>query len=140
MSAIRAFGAFLPAQVVTNEQLAGRLHCTPNWIREVSGIQERRYAQPEESIVTMAVTAAQQCLERAGRSASDIGMLIVSSGSADRRFPGPASVIAHQLNATGSPAIDLPIASAGGLFAMALAARLAESHGNILVFAAEKMS
>lgn len=140
MSVIRAFGAYVPAQVVTNEQLAGRLHCTPGWIREVSGIEERRYAEPEESVATMAVAAAQQCLQRAGRSASDISMLIVSSGSADRRFPGPASVIAHQLKATGSPTIDLPIASAGGLFAMALAARVAQSLGNVLVIAAEKMS
>jgi 3-oxoacyl-[acyl-carrier-protein] synthase-3 len=67
-------------------------------------------------------------------------MLIVSSGSTDRRFPGPASVITHRLNAAGTPAIDLPIASAGGLFAMALAAPLAQSCGNVLVIAAEKMS
>src|ERR1700680_5346999 len=99
MSVIRAFGAYLPAQVVTNEQLADRLHGAPGWIREVSGIEERRYAQPEESIATMAVAAGQQCLKRAGRGTSDIGMLIVASGSADRRFPGPASVIAHRLNA-----------------------------------------
>jgi 3-oxoacyl-[acyl-carrier-protein] synthase-3 len=140
MSVIQAFGAYLPAQVVTNEQLAGQLNCTPEWIREVSGIEERRYAEPEESIAAMGVAAAQQCLKRADSSASDIGMLIVSSGSTDRRFPGPASVIAHGLNATAAPAIDLPIASAGGLFAMALAARLTQSYGNILVIAAEKMS
>ena len=140
MAVIRAFGAYLPVQVVTNEQLAGRLNCTPDWIREVSGIEERRYATPEESVATMAVAAARQCLERAGSSVSDIGMLIVSSGSSDRRFPGPASVIAHQLNATGVPAIDLPVASAGGLFAMALAARLVQTSGNVLVIGSEKMS
>lgn len=140
MAVIGAFGAYLPERVVTNQELADRLSCTPDWIREVSGIEERRYAEPAESVVAMGVAAAQRCLERAGRSVADLGMLIVASGSADRRFPGPASAIAHQLGSVGTPAIDLPIASAGGLFGMVLAARLAESFGNVLVVAAEKMS
>jgi len=88
----------------------------------------------------MAVAAAKQCLDRAGISAADIGLLIVSSGSAERRFPGPASTVAHQLGAPNIPALDLPMASAGGLFGMALAQSLAQVYGNILVVAAEKMS
>jgi 3-oxoacyl-[acyl-carrier-protein] synthase-3 len=140
MSGIRAFGAYLPGQVVTNAELAPRLECTPEWIRAVSGIEERRYAAADESVTSMAVAAARQCLELAGVTVDQVGLFLVSSGSADRRFPGPASAIAQQLGATGTPAIDLPIASAGGLFGMALAAQLAESYGRILVIAAEKMS
>ena len=67
-------------------------------------------------------------------------MILVSSGSSERRFPGPASTIAHALGIDGVPAIDLPIASAGSLFGMALAASLSAIHGNILVIASEKMS
>jgi 3-oxoacyl-[acyl-carrier-protein] synthase-3 len=88
----------------------------------------------------MAVAAATQCLERAGMTVSDIGMFIVSSGSSERRFPGPASIVANRLGATSAPALDVPMASAGGLFGMALAAQLAAAYGNILVVAAEKMS
>ena len=55
-------------------------------------------------------------------------------------FPGPASTIAHALNIDGIPAIDLPIASAGSLFGMTLAAQLSGIHGDILVIASEKMS
>ena len=106
----------------------------------MSGIEERRYAAPEETVAGMAVAAAQQCLERAGMSAADIGFLIVSSGSAERRFPGPAPTVAHQLGLSNIPAIDLPMASAGGLFGMVLAQSLAQVHGNVLVVAAEKMS
>ena len=72
--------------------------------------------------------------------ASDLGMILVSSGSSERRFPGPATTIAHTLGIDSVPAIDLPIASAGSLFGMALAAALSATHGNILVIASEKMS
>ncbi len=106
----------------------------------MSGIEERRYAGPDETVAGMAVAAAQQCLERAGMSAADVGLVIVSSGSFERRFPGPAATVAHQLGVAQTPALDLPIASAGSLFGMALGATLAEKHGNVLLVAAEKMS
>ncbi len=140
MAAILGFGHYLPARIVTNAELAARLSCEPGWIFDVSGIEERRYAAPEEFVVSMGVAAAIDCLDRAGTKANEIGMLLVSSGSAERRFPGPASAIAHQLGIDGVPAIDLPIASAGGLFAMALAATLSAVHGTVLVVASEKMS
>jgi 3-oxoacyl-[acyl-carrier-protein] synthase-3 len=138
--AIRGFGAYLPSRIVTNVELAAHLDCDAGWILDVSGIEERRYAAAEESVASMGLAAAGQCLERAGVNARDLGMILVSSGSAERRFPGPASSIAHALEIDGVPAIDLPIASAGSLFGMALAAGLAAIHGNILVVASEKMS
>lgn len=140
MAAILGFGAYLPSRIVTNAELAARLNCEPAWILDVSGIEERRYAAADESVANMAVSAARSCLQTAGVPVSGIGMILVSSGSSERRFPGPASTIAHDLGLDGVPAIDLPIASAGGLFGMALAAPLASSHGNVLVIASEKMS
>ena len=140
MAVLKAFGAYLPARIVTNQELGSRVNRTPDWILDVSGIEERRYAAENESVADMAVDAATQCLERAGMTVSDIGMFIVSSGSSERRFPGPASIVANRLGATSAPALDVPMASAGGLFGMALAAQLAAAYGNILVVAAEKMS
>jgi 3-oxoacyl-[acyl-carrier-protein] synthase-3 len=140
VAAIQGFGAYLPVRVVTNAELAARLECEPGWILDVSGIEERRYAAPDETVASMGLTAAQDCLERAGTKATDLGMILVSSGSSERRFPGPASAMAHSLSIDGVPVIDLPIASAGGLVAMALAAPLSAIHGKILVIASEKMS
>jgi len=140
VAVIKAFGAYLPEKVVANDELAARLNCTSAWILEVSGIEERRYAGSDESVADMAVAAARQCLGRAGIGVADVGMFVVASGSAERRFPGPAASIAQRLGATGAPAIDLPMASAGGLFGMALANSLAPAYGNILVIASEKMS
>ena len=140
MAVLKAFGAYLPARIVPNQELGSKLNRTPDWILDVSGIEERRYAAEDESVADMAVAAATQCLERAGTAAGDIGMFIVSSGSAERRFPGPASADARRLGAIDAPALDVPMASAGGLFGIALAAQMAEVYGNILVVAAEKMS
>jgi 3-oxoacyl-[acyl-carrier-protein] synthase-3 len=140
VAAILGFGAYLPSRVVTNAELAARLDCEAGWILDVSGIEERRYSDPQESVTSMGVAAAGQCLDRGGVKASEVGMILVSSGSSERRFPGPASAIAHALNMDGVPAIDLPVASAGSLFGMSLAASLSVTHGNVLVVASEKMS
>ena len=140
MTSIAAFGSWLPARVVTNSELAAQLDCTPEWILDMSGIEERRYASPEEDVVGMAVGAARDCLERAQCAASDVRLLIVSSGSWGQRFPGPAAAVAAQLGLGETPAIDIPVASAGSLFGLVLASQLAASAGPVLVVAAEKMS
>lgn len=139
MSAYLAgLGHYLPERVVTNSELAARLGKTPEWIENASGIRERRYASAGETVVSMGVLAARACLDRAG--VRDISLLIAASGSGARGFPGPAAAIARGLGLETTPALDVPIASAGSVFALALAMRLAEAHGNILVVASEKMS
>lgn len=140
MAFLKAFGAWLPERVVTNEEAGAWVGSAPEWIRNVSGIEERRFASNETSVAEMAAFAGADCLERAGVDASSLGMVIVSSGSGARQFPGPASETARRLGATGVPAVDLPLASAGTLFAMSMASRLAETVGRILVIGAEKMS
>jgi 3-oxoacyl-[acyl-carrier-protein] synthase III len=135
VAGIVGFGAYLPPRIVTNAELATRLQCEEEWIFQASGIRERRYA--EESVTDMALAAAKDCLQN---HPAEIGMVIVASGSSERRFPGPAASVASALGLGAVPAIDLPMASAGGLFAMSLASRLADVYGNILVVAAEKMS
>jgi 3-oxoacyl-[acyl-carrier-protein] synthase-3 len=137
MSSLAAFGRYLPDRVLGNQDLAAMLGCEARWILEVSGIEERRIALPEETVADMAVAAARNCLVG---FESPVGMVIVSSASAEVRFPGPAAEIAQRLGLAGVPAIDLPVASAGSLFGMALADRLAAVYGNILLIASEKMS
>ena len=138
-SYIHAFGAYVPNRVVTNAELASQLGCAPDWIENVSGISERRWAG-EETVADLATAAARDCLQKAGIEASQLGLIIVSSGSAERRFPGPASTVAASLGLNTTPVIDLPIASAGSIFGLSLASRLAASYGDVLVIAAEKMS
>ena len=139
ISYIHAFGAHLPDRVVPNSELAAQLGCTADWIESVSGIRERRWAG-DETVSDLAISAARDCLQKAQVEASRVGLIIVSSGSSERRFPGPASTVAAALGLSGTPAIDLPIASAGSIFGLSLASQLAGSYGDVLVIAAEKMS
>jgi 3-oxoacyl-[acyl-carrier-protein] synthase-3 len=140
MAFLRAFGSYLPSRVVSNAELAAVLGCDPDWILSASGISERRYAAENETVVDLAYQAATDCLTRSGVDAGDVGLLIVSSGSAERRFPGPAAETAARLGLNATPAIDLPMASAGSIFGLALASQLSPVHGQVLVIAAEKMS
>lgn len=140
MSYITSFGAALPDRVVTNEEMGPLVGKTPEWIKNVSGISERRWTSNGTTLIDLAVSAAQDCLSRASVSVSDVGMLLMSSASWGRQFPGPASQVAQRLGLEERPAIDIPVASAGSLFALSLAADLAPSRGPLLVVASEMMS
>lgn len=141
MASILAFGKYLPNRVLTNAELAGMVSCEAAWIEQATGIAERRMAAPEEDVVALGVHAGKDCLAASGIEVSAIAMLLVSSGSTTRSFPGPAADIAKLLNLpAATPAIDLPMASAGSLFGLALASRLAASTGPILLIASEKMT
>jgi len=140
MAHIKAFGAYLPERVVTNAEMAALAGCEAEWIASVSGIEERRFAALAETVADMGARAAEDCLNRAGVAASSMGAIIVASGSSERRFPGPAALVAHKLGLDGVPALDMPMASAGSLFALAMASSLSASCGDVLVIGAEKMS
>ena len=97
MAFLRAFGSWLPSRRMANEELAPLLEVTPEWILEVSGIAKRRYAEESDTVAGMGLLSARDCLEKAGVTASDLGMILVASGSSDRFCPGPASQIAAGL-------------------------------------------
>lgn len=140
MPYLRALGCYLPSRVVGNAELGALVGADPAWILQATGIEERRFAAPEESVATLGTLAAKDCLESAGIGASEVGLILVSSGSSNRRFPGPATAIGSALGIAGTAAIDLPLASAGSLFGVALAAGLCRDYGNVLVIGTEIMS
>jgi 3-oxoacyl-[acyl-carrier-protein] synthase III len=140
MSYLLAFGHHLPPQIVSNADLEARTGRLAASIEKTSGILERRYAAADVSVADLGLTAANDCLKNAGLTAQDIGLILFSSGSAERAFPGPASVLAQKLGLTTTPAIDIPIASAGSLIGIAFAADLTPRYGNVLVVASEIMS
>ena len=140
MSYLRAFGHHLPPTPVTNADLEQRTGRNAASIEKTSGILERRYAADGVSVADLGLAAATACLKNANLAPQDIGLILLSSGSAERAFPGPASVLAQKLGLTATPAIDIPVASAGSLIAIAFAADLAPRYGNVLVVASEIMS
>ena len=140
MSYLRGFGACLPQRIVDNAEIAALTGVTPDWILQASGIEERRFAGQGDTVASLGAGAARDCLAACGAEAGDVGLLLVASGSAERCFPGPAGTVGVALGIGGVPAIDLPMASAGALFGLALAAQLAPNYGNVLVVGSEIMS
>jgi len=140
MSFIREYGSWLPERVVTSEEAGAWVGADAEWVRTVSGIEERRFAKDEESVSDMAARAGEDCLQRAGLPASSLGLVIVASSTGDKSFPGPAAETALKLGIPGRPALDITMASAGSLFGLGLAKRLTNPMGPILVIGAEKMS
>jgi 3-oxoacyl-[acyl-carrier-protein] synthase III len=140
MSYLRAFGCYLPSRVVTNAELAPMVEVDEAWLLQMTGIAERRFAAPHQTVAELGLFAAKDCLERAGMAAQQIGFILVASGSSERRFPGPASSIGAALGIPGTPAIDVPMASAGSLAGISMASQMAGAYGNVLVVGAEIMS
>ena len=140
MSHLLSFGQYIPEKIITNADLEQRTGRDASTIEKTSGILERRYAAENQTVADLALAAANACLGNANLTANDIGLILVSSGSPERTFPGPASQLAAKLGLTTTPALDIPVASAGSLIALALANDLAPRYGNVLVVASEIMS
>jgi 3-oxoacyl-[acyl-carrier-protein] synthase-3 len=118
---ILAVGAYRPERVVTNAEVCERIDSTDEWIRERSGIIERRYAAPDESVIDMAVTATRIAVERAGISPEDLGMVLVATVTHPFQTPSAAAEVAFQLGATRAAAMDISAACAGFCYGLALA-------------------
>ena len=140
MAFLRGFGSFVPERVVGNEELAAKCGVEPEWIASASGIHERRYAAHGQTVAALGLEAARDCLKRCEVAVPELGMILVASGSAERFCPGPAATLAAELGCAGILALDVPVASAGSLIALAVAAQFAEKVGKVLVVGAEVMS
>jgi 3-oxoacyl-[acyl-carrier-protein] synthase-3 len=140
MAHIRGFGHHLPDRVVTNVALAAEFGVDPEWIRSVCGIEERRYAAPGEGVDDLAHRAALACLEACGAKPSDLGGIIVGTGTPSRQFPGVSAEVQRRLGVTGIPAFDIHLASAGSIFALAAAVDFCPRYGPVLAIGAEHMT
>jgi 3-oxoacyl-[acyl-carrier-protein] synthase III len=139
---ILAFGGYQPDTVVTNDDLAKRVDTNDEWIRSRVGIESRRIAGPDESVIDMATAAGGKALAASGLSPDDIDLVIVATCSAILPMPSVAAVTAYRLGIVAPGAYDLNAACAGFCYALGTAsdAVRAGSARNVLVIGAEKMS
>src|SRR4051812_311049 len=97
MAFLRGFGHCLPGRVVDNVEIGALTGADPAWILQASGIEQRRFAGDGETVASLGAGAAQDCLSNCGAVAKDIGLILMSSGSTEQRFPGPASEVGTTL-------------------------------------------
>ncbi len=119
-AAIVSLGRGIPRHILHNRQLEELLDTTHLWIKERTGIAERRVAGPDEDNLSLSLEACRQALRRAGMKGGDIGLIVVASATPDRLVPAMACTIQGELGARG-PALDLNAGCSGFLYALAVA-------------------
>lgn len=139
---IVATGRYLPERVVTNAELERMVDTSDEWIRERTGIRERRIAPPEMGCAEMGAEAARIAMCRAQVQPGEIDLIVVATATPDRLLPATACDLQALLGATNAAAFDISAACSGFIYALAVAeGYLAAGRGEIaLVVATEKMS
>lgn len=131
------WGAYLPEQVVTNQDFEGRLDTSDAWIVERTGIRERRMGGVTSA---MAIEAGRRAMESAGVTGAEIDLLIIATSTPDRAIPATSSFVHSRLGLRGG-AFDLNAACAGFAYALVAAdGMLRMGHRCALIIGADNLS
>ena len=135
-------GSCLPANVVTNDDLAKRVETSDAWIRERTGIIQRHIAVESEKTSDLALGAARAALIDAGIDAGELDMIICATTTPDESFPATATIVQSRLGMTRGAAFDVQAVCSGFIYGMALADSLIRTGAarTILLIGAETMS
>jgi 3-oxoacyl-[acyl-carrier-protein] synthase-3 len=139
---ILGIGAARGDLVVANDELVEAIDSSDEWIRQRTGIIERRRASKGINAIDLAETASREAIEKAGIQASQLGAVLVSTISNVAVTPSMATLLTERLGASPAPAYDISAACAGYTYAIAQADALIRSGAAeyVLVVGAEKLS
>lgn len=118
---VLAVGGYLPARIVTNDELAGLVDTSDVWIRERTGITRRHIAAAGEMTSDLAVKAAGRALAEAGVAASEIDLIVVATSTPDHTFPATATAVQRKLGVGRCIAFDIQAVCSGFVYALAQA-------------------
>ncbi|MBO9540433.1 ketoacyl-ACP synthase III [bacterium] len=116
-------GYYVPERIMTNAEFESFLDTNDAWIRERTGIRERRIAPPEHALSDMAIPAAKQALEHAGVEASELDLIIVATSTPDMAMPATAALVQHAIGATPAAAFDMEAACSGFVYGTIVASQ-----------------
>ncbi len=139
---ILGIGAYRPSRVVPNAEVVEAIESSDEWIQQRSGIKQRRWASPEETIQVMSVAAARSAIERAGIAPEQVDCVIVATVSHLLQTPAIATAIAHELGTERAAAFDISAACAGFCHGVAMASDMVRcgSAGHVVVIGVERLS
>jgi len=120
-SLVRGVGGYLPEQVVTNEDLASRVETSDAWIRERTGIRERRIAAPQQRTSDLALLAARDALADAGMAPESLDLVVLATATPDLTCPATATRVQAALGVTQGCAFDIQAVCSGFIYALAMA-------------------
>jgi 3-oxoacyl-[acyl-carrier-protein] synthase-3 len=121
VSVVRGVGGYLPAKVLTNDDLGRMVETSDAWITERTGIKRRHIAADGETTSDLATAAATRALKAAGLAADDIDLIVVATATPDFTFPATATVVQKKLGITRGAAFDVQAVCSGFIYAVATA-------------------
>ncbi len=136
-------GSYLPERIMTNAELEALVDTSDTWIRERTGIAERRVVAENQTCSDMAIEAARAALDNAGIAAADIDLIVLGTCTPDRVFPSNACLVQRALGVQqGAPAFDVAAACSSFVFALDVADRFVRTGGarRALVIGADTMT
>jgi 3-oxoacyl-[acyl-carrier-protein] synthase-3 len=141
-TAILGMGGYRPSRVVTNAEIVDKIDSSDEWIRTRSGIIERRWAEPHETVQMMSVASSRTALEKSGIDPAQIDCVIVATVSHLMQTPAVATLIADELGATPAAAFDISAACAGFCHAVSLGSDMIRSGSAkyVLAIGVERLS
>ena len=141
-SKIYSLGASRGDLTVTNDDIAGPINSSDEWIRQRTGIVTRMRASQDRSLMDMAVEASNEAIQKAGIKPSEIEAVIFSTITHPYQTPSAASLLAELVGANPAPAFDISAACAGYCYGIAQADSLVRSGTAkyVLVVGGEKLS
>ncbi|UXR70104.1 ketoacyl-ACP synthase III [Staphylococcus sp. IVB6246] len=139
---IKGFGAYVPENVVDNHYFEAYLDTSDEWISQMTGIKERRWANKEQDTSDLAYEASVRAIEDAGIKPEDVDMVIVATSTGDHRFPTVANKLQERLGLSKVASMDQLAACTGFMYSIVTARAfiLSGDYKNILVVGAEKLS
>ena len=139
---ILGLGVFRPERIVTNDEICLKIDSNDEWIRERSGIIERRHANANEHVVSMATAAARKALADAGITAEQLDLVMVATVTHRYQTPSASVEVAAALGAVNAAATDTSAACAGFCYGLGIADGMIRSGvaKYILLIGAEKLS
>ena len=114
-------GAYLPKQILTNDDLAQRMDTSDEWIQQRSGIKARHVAEDGELTSDLAINAAKQALDHAGVPASSLDGIVMAASAPDQPFPASAAKVQAALGRGQGCAFDIQAVCSGFIYGLAVA-------------------
>ncbi|HEY1876584.1 MAG TPA: beta-ketoacyl-ACP synthase III [Rhizomicrobium sp.] len=141
-SRIIGCGAYLPSNIVTNDDLAKKMDTSDEWIRERTGIRQRHIALASEKTSDLALGAARAALIDAGIDAGELDMIILATTTPDESFPATATIVQSRLGMAHGAAFDLQAVCSGFIYGLSVADSMIRTGAarTILLIGAETMS